>query len=74
MNNKHTFKINQCPVPGWLDPIITATPVPPSWNIAHYVNEEFRESFGPYKNECEAEQVVNYLSAYFNRRDMECSH
>jgi hypothetical protein len=74
MNNKHTFKINQYPVPKWLDPIITTTPVPPFWNIAHYVNGEFRQSFGPYNNKCEAEQVVNCLSAYFNRRDMACTH
>jgi hypothetical protein len=26
MNNKHTFEINQYPVPGWLDPTITTTP------------------------------------------------
>jgi hypothetical protein len=74
MNNKHTFKINQYPVPGWLDPTITNTAVPPFWNVAHYVNGEFRRSFGPYNNECEAEQAVNWLSAYFNRRDMACSH
>jgi hypothetical protein len=74
MNNKHTFKINQYPVPGWLDRTITTTAVPPFWTIAHYVNGEFRPSFGPYNNECEAEQAVNCLSAYFNRRDMACSH
>lgn len=74
MNNKHTFTINQYPVPRWLDPTITNTAVPPFWNIAHYVNEELRQSFGPYNNECEAEQAVNCLSAYFNRRDMVCSH
>jgi hypothetical protein len=74
MNNKHTFKINQYPVPGWLDPTITTTAVPPFWNVAHYLNWEFRQSFGPYNNECEAEQAVNCLSAYFNRRDMACSH
>jgi hypothetical protein len=45
MNNKHTFKINQYPVPGWLDPTITTTPVPPFWNIVHYVNGKSRQPF-----------------------------
>ena len=74
MNNKHTFKIHRYPVPGWLDLTSTTTAVPPFWNIVHYVNGKFRQSLGPYNNQYEAEQAVNCLSAYFNRRDIACSH
>ena len=74
MNNQHTFTISQYPIREWLDPSIRTAGLKQFWQIKEYVNGEFRRSFGPYNNECEAEQAVNWLSAYFNRRDMAWSH
>ena len=74
MNSQHKFKISQYPVLGWLDPTVATTAVPKLWKITHYVNGEFRQSYGPYDSEMAAEHSVNRLSAYFNRRDMACSH
>jgi hypothetical protein len=74
MNNKHTFKISQYPVPGWLDPsVTTAGVVQQFWQINEYVNGEFRQLWGPFDSEIAAAQAVKRLTAYFDGRDMECN-
>ena len=54
----------------WLDPTVTAASLQQFWQIEEYVNGEFRQLWGPYDSEMEAERAVNRLLAYFNQREM----
>jgi hypothetical protein len=74
MNNQHTFKISPFPIREWLDPSVTPAGVRPFWQIKEYVDEEFRQLWGPYDSERAAARAVKRLAAYFNRSDMQWSH
>jgi hypothetical protein len=74
MNNQHTFKVSQYPIPEWIDPSVATARVQPFWQIKECVNGEFRQLWGPYDSEVAAAQAANRLATYFNRRDMAWSH